>query len=257
MRPTPEELIATHELSDWAPAILKLARPCLRAVATDRPSRSHAGGLPLVDEGFEWPQKDGWPLQFVACIEACAAPLFQRNDGSLLFFYDDRHWGVSPKDRGHAVVVWQHGTRPLAQDQMPRVEQQRNWLLWKSTKIRKPKITRQVGLEFFPSKSFPSLDRGLLKLPGEAEEELYTEFLDSLQSPVQIGGYPAPIQSDDMEADCAKCLGVPKDQWVLMLQSQEIGDQRWGDAGCLYWFIPGEDLSAGRLDRVWMVTQCS
>ena len=254
-RATPEELISAYELACFAPAILKLAKPCLRGTLCSRPSQSYGGGLPLVDDGFEWPLKNGRPLQFVAQIEAAVAPQWRRDSGFLLFFYDSRYWGGSSKDSGHAKVIWQQGTRPLTLDQMPKVRRTRKWLLWKWSKLHTAKITKQVYLEFHTSKSFPSLDRGLLKLPSEAEEESYCEFLAALDSPIQIGGYPVPIQSDTMEADCAKCVDVPVDRWTLMLQSQELGDQRWGDAGCLYWFIPDQDLESGRLDRVWLVSQ--
>lgn len=257
MRATPEELLRAYELAGYAPAILRTALPCVRGKPCDTPSRSYAGGLPLVDDGFVWPHKNGEPLQFVAQIEASASPLWNRQSGIYLFFYHDRYWGGSPKDRGHAAVIWQQGQRALEAEEMPRFTRTRNWLLWKSTSVKSVRITRQVYLEFQSSSSFPSLDREMVRFPGEAEEEAYNEFLAALESPIQLGGYPCPIQSDDMESDCARCVPpVPERQWSLLLQSQEVGDQRWGDAGCLYWFIPQEDLQTGRLDRIWLVSQC-
>lgn len=257
MRATPEELLRAYELSGFAPAILKTARPCVRGKPSEKPSRSYAGGLPQVDDGFAWPHKNGEPLQFVAQVEASVCPSWNRGSGVFLFFHDDRYWGTSPKDAGHAVVMWQEGARALGPEEMPRVTRTRNWLLFKSTSVRSVRMTRQVYLEFESGSSFPSLEREMVRFPGEAEEEAYNEFLASLESPIQLGGYPSPIQSDDMEADCARCVAaVPEGQWSLLLQSQELGDQRWGDAGCLYWFIPQEDLRTGRLDRVWLRSQC-
>lgn len=257
MRATPEEMLRAYELAGYASAILKTARPCIRGVPSQKPSRSYSGGLPLVDDGFAWPHKNGAPLQFVAQIEASASPYWKREGGVFLFFHDDRYGGGSAKDTGHAVVMWQQGQRSLTADEMPRVTRTRNWLLWKSTSVRSVRITSQVYLEFQKGSSFPSLDREMVRFPGEAEEEAYNEFLAALESPIQLGGYPSPIQSDTMESDCARCIpGVPQSEWSLLFQTREVGDQRWGDAGCLYWFIPSVDLVCARLDRIWLRSQC-
>jgi uncharacterized protein YwqG len=124
-------------------------------------------------------------------------------------------------------------------------------------KMVTPRIFQQVHVSFDRGLSYPSLDRGLVKLGDEVAEECYIEFCESILAPVQIGGFPRPVQSDDMEQTCASATGLgEKDDWLLLLQLSEIGDFIWGDAGMLYWFIHRADLESGRLDRAWMVTQC-
>lgn len=225
-----------NPLARYRDALEVLARPCLRGYESSQ-GRSFAGGLPRVDEGFVWPCKDGVPLHFVAQIACADVPEWGREEGAMLFFYSNRHWGSSPKDEGHVQVLWQRGTSPA---QPPPA---------RSGFFRKPgpKIYRQVWLQFKPSRSFPSYERLGFELDEVAHEE-YGEFLAELASPIQIGGYPDPIQSDDMERDCERATGIPRQQWQFWMQMQEMGDQQWGDAGALYWFRHQE--------RIWMVTQC-
>ena len=177
-------------------------------------------------------------------------------EGYLLFFYDNRHWGYSPKDTGHAVVLHQHGSRVLNKTELPEREVRIPFRLAEKDGHVRGFISEcmcrlTVGL------SYPSLDRELVKLGDEVAEECYIEFCESILAPVQIGGFPRPVQSDDMEQTCASATGLgEKDDWLLLLQLSEIGDFIWGDAGMLYWFIHRADLESGRLDRAWMVTQC-
>ena len=247
-------LFAKYSLENWQAQLQALARPCLRGYPTAQDSPCHCGGLPRVDEAFVWPRKDDLPLQFVAQIACSAVPQWNLRDGFLLFFYSDRHWGSSPDDRGHARVLWQAGQRQLLPQEQPVGEASRFFGLLK--KPVPPRSYTRVDLDFRPSWSYPSLERLGFEFPDDFVEEAYGEFLAELTSPIQIGGFPDPIQGDTMERDCQVCTGIPRDDWVLLMQMQEVGDQTWGDAGALYWFVPSNDLQEGRFNRVWCVSQC-
>lgn len=228
-----------NPLEPYRDRLESLALPCLRGYPGK--GRSFAGGMPLVDKDFVWPRKDGVPLQFVAQIACQDVPDWKRETGWMLFFYSNQHWGSSPRDQGHVRVLWQQGHAPAAP---PEPGPARFFGLLPG---ERPRVTRQVWLHFKPSRSFPSYERLGFELSEEAHDE-YGEMLAELSSPLQIGGYPDPIQSDNMEQDCQKATGIPAAQWRFWLQMQELGDQRWGDAGCLYWFM--------HQDQVWMVSQC-
>lgn len=223
----------------------------------ERETGSYFGGMPTVDAGFEWPLKDGYPLHFIGRLACSNLQLDTFPTGHLLFFYDDRHFGYSSKDRGHAVVIHQQSGEPLlAESQLPEYEVRS--LLGLSKKRVKPRVYQRVDVIFVEGYSYPSLERKLIPFKDDISEECYLEFLDSVRSNIQIGGYPSPVQSDEMEKDCVKALGLGQpSEWRLLLQLGEVGNMVWGDAGSLYWFIHEADLRDGRLDRVWMVMQCS
>lgn len=241
-------------LENYRSQIEGRAKPCLLGRVSKEERPSFCGGLPLVDPGFVWPSKNQMPLHFVAQIACEDVPGWPQNEGALLFFYDDSHWGLSPGDQGHAQVIWQRGERRLTPEELPRVEKKKLLGLMKA--VVKPRTYKQVFLRFEEGRSYPGVERLGFEFEDEAEEELYFEFLAEQESPVQFGGYPRPIQSDDMEQLCANVFDLPAKNWELLLQLFEVGDQMWGDAGALYWFIPSADLANQCYDRVWMVTQC-
>lgn len=255
LRATAEELLTTHDLDKHSGTLLRLARPCVRGNSTARTSPSFAGGLPWIDEGFEWPSKDQRPLQFVCQVETRHLPEWKNEPGFLLFFYSNRHWGGSRKDSGHTRVIWQRGSRPLSPEELPTLTSRKSLLFWNRSRTYTARITRQIFLDFYPCRSFPSLGRGVVPFPADDDREAYSDFLTALDSPLQLGGYPSPVQNDDMERTCQRLFQARDDDWTLLLQSHEIGDQRWGDAGRLYWFLPRPDLASGRLDRAWVISQ--
>lgn len=241
-------------LENYRSQIERLVKPCVLGQVSQQEGLTFCGGLPKVDSDFVWPTKNGMPLHFVAQVACSEVSKWPQDDGALLFFYDDAHWGLSPEDRGHAQVLWQRGERQLTADDLPRFEKRRVMGLLKA--VVQPRVYRRVYLGLEDGISYPDAERLHFEFADEAEEELYYEFLAERESPVQLGGYPRPIQSDDMEQICAAAFDLPVKHWELLLQLFEVGDQMWGDAGALYWFIPSTDLAAGRYDRVWMVTQC-
>ena len=235
--------------------IRAVSRWSLAGQQSDLPSDSYLGGMPLVTPDFQWPTKNGHPLGFIGQLRCADLALVPSNNGVLLFFYDNRHWGYSPKDIGHAVVVHQRTLNQLEPPELPRCEVPSFFGLRK--KVVQPKVYRRVDLSLVESRSYPSLERELITFANAADEECCIEFCAMIKPEIQIGGYPSPIQSDWMELDCVNACGIgePED-WALLLQLFAVGDMMWGDVGALYSFIHQDDLNTNRFDRVWMVSQC-
>lgn len=247
--------LGKYDLQKYESDIRSAARQCTVGEPVDTDTKSFFGGLPYVDYGFVWPTKKGYPLNFVGQLDCAEIDYIPVNTGNLLFFYDNRHWGYSPADRGHAVVFLQSPDRMLEPNELPETQVTKLFGLIKRSV--KPKTYQKVHVTFREGFSYPSWERKAIPFENEVEEECYDEFLCAEQPVIQIGGYPSPIQTDEMELDCIRAfeLGKP-DEWLLLLQLFEFGDMIWGDAGALYWFIHKNDLASGRFDRVWMVTQC-
>lgn len=237
-------------LERYSASIIEAARPCRVARVVDSPSASFLGGLPEVEAGFQWPWKGKRPLEFLAQLSL--DDLGIEGEGHLLFFCDNHHWGGSPQDNGHALVTLVAAGETWS-EKLPKFEKVGFFGLKKS--MVPVSSYEKRYLNFSDSHSFP------LELPAISDEGDYELYLDELHTPpegvvLQSGGYPCPVQSDDMEEDCERAQGVPTDSWSLLLQLDSSGDMMWGDGGMLYWFIPQQDLSEPRFDRVWMVMQC-
>lgn len=245
---------ASHELTKYVDEIRRVARRCLVGKPCEPESNSYFGGMPRAPLGFDWPTKDGYPLAFVGQLHCRDVELVPSNDGDLLFFYDNRHWGDSAKDRGHTIVA--HVPSDIERHEPNSPVRTVPAFFGLTTKTVRPKQYQRVDVQFSSSESYPSYERKLLTFPDDAGKECYAEFCDSIRPDIQIGGFPLPIQSDFMEQDCVKAIGLGEvDDWILLLQLFEIGDMIWGDAGALYWFIHRDDLQAMRYDRVWLVSQ--
>ena len=250
----PDEL-KKYALEMYADEISAAALPCVVGNQTNEETTSYFGGMPLVEHDFQWPLNRGYPLNFIGQLDCANLDLLPVDWGHLLFFYDNRHWGYAPRDMGHAIVMHQAGERQTTDIDLPACEVPMLWGLLK--KKISPKVYRRIDVLFEESRSYPSWERELISFNDSGTEEAYIEFCNDRQPLIQIGGYPNPIQSDNMEQDCVRAVGLETaQQWRLLLQLNEVGDMTWGDAGALYWFIHEDDLRNGRFDRVWMVTQC-
>ncbi|MFO0820709.1 MAG: YwqG family protein [Pirellulales bacterium] len=251
-----DEELRSHELTSYIAAIQRVSRPCLVGKITHSVSDCYFGGMPLLPVDFQWPLKGGYPLSFIGQLRCSDVDLVPTNDGNLLFFYDNRHWGYQASDLGHAVVVHVPSNASCSIAELPTCEVAAFFGFWRKT-VR-PQVYQRVNVVFESSTSYPSYERNLVSFADDDAEERYLEFCSSLPSDIQLGGYPRPVQSDIMELDCVNALGLGKpDEWVLLLQLFEIGNMVWGDAGALYWFIHRDDLAENCFDRVWMVTQCA
>lgn len=93
-----------------------------------------------------------------------------------------------------------------------------------------------------------------------------------------MGGFPIPVQNDDMEEEChlvsggvncgdpdgynsekAKQLRKLKNDWRMVFQfdSDNDIDAMWGDMGMLYFWVKESDARKHDFSNAWMVLQCS
>jgi len=109
-------------------------------------------------------------------------------------------------------------------------------------------------------------------------------YLDLLDEPFgakpqhQVGGFPSPVQGDDMELECqlvshglycgdnsgyqgarATALEPGASEWRLLLQidSDEDLGAMWGDLGKLYFWVRESEARRSDFSNVWLVLQCS
>ena len=214
------QLVEAHQVPCLAGSVDPAARPTV--------GLSKKGGLPDVATGFAWPEFGGKPLDFIAQIESrhCfgdGAP------GFLLFFWNGINGGGQAKDAGAARVLWQTGDLQRLTD-APHVETTR-WGLWRST-VR-PRVWQEAALRFAPSWSLPDAERLGVRLDDDGAEAYYAEVARR-ESFFRIGGFPAPIQDDAMEAACARATGKgTPETWRLFVEMDSQADLMWGDGGKL------------------------
>ncbi|WP_340643694.1 YwqG family protein [Phenylobacterium sp.] len=238
-------------------ALKAQARSCLRLVSGGD-GRSRLGGTPEV--AGVWPRYQGRPLSCVAQldlaqIQAAGGPEWLPGHGRLLFFYELEHgsWGLDEKDAESAVVIHEAGS-PIAATEPGDLPD--------DAKLPAYPIT------FAPTASYPSGERAAIDWSrlNTASADTLDEALVNLAPAApahQIGGYPAPVQSDDMEAECENIArrlghggGDPAD-WRLLLQldtDEDVG-MMWYDVGSLYFWIREQDARAGDFSKVWVILQ--
>lgn len=253
--------------------IAPIAVPAIHAEATTAESSSQFGGEPRVPPGFSWPMRDGRPLAFLAQIDlaqvrACSPIDWLPSTGTLLFFYDvdEQPWGFDPKERDGWCVIYGPDSDGWVEAQPP------------STISSSSRLPRR-NLAFRRIRSFPSGERPQMEALGLNDGEVdrfYTmqgeEFGTGPRH--QLGGYPMPIQSDQMEIEAqlgshgiyagdqrderVQALEQGASEWRLLFQvdSDEKVDVMWGDAGMLYFWVREADAREGRFDRAWLVLQC-
>jgi len=251
-----------------------IRRPAVHIVATIPRGTSFFGGAPSIAPD-PWPSKNGKRLDFLAQIDLAQAQAVFSMDGlpkrgALLVFYDvqGNPWGFDPKDQGGWAVIHQDVS---SGDLTPHG----------STDRAEPAHGR-VPVSFRLIHRYPSWERGeveALQL-SETESEALSELADrefNEQPRHHLGGFPDPIQGDWMERECQlasngifcgdeKYLKDPRvpelekgaADWRLLLQldSDTRAGFSWGDCGMLYFFVREQDLRAGDLSKVWMISQC-
>lgn len=266
--------ITAQELRD---ALTEAAKPAVHLLYSDEQRRSKVGGAPNMPSGIAWPMWKEKPLAFIAQLDMQELSDFATvtglpKTGSLFFFYDveSNTWGFDPLDRGSWQVIYSELAIPDFITQSP-------------VALSSDYEFRQVTLQPKLIQSFPSSERTNLDLTGapvsiyDSEYELRTSVFGS-NPEHQIGGYPDPIQGDDMELECqlvtnglycgnstgyqdprAKQLATGTKDWRLLLQidTDDNASMMWGDCGRLYFWIRESDLTKKDFSNVWMVLQCS
>lgn len=222
----------------------------------------------------DWPRHDGRPLSLLAQLDlaemrAADGPEWLPDSGRLLFFYDlaQSPWGFDPKDAGSGVVRYETG--PTAMAATPAdLPEDRRLKAYPVTFTVDGSVPDETRLEF---------DWKSLSPVEEADLEEATEAMVPEEPAHQVGGYPGPIQGDDMEWQCqmvthgiftgnAKAyrskqgldLKAGASEWLLLLQldTDESAGMMWGDAGRLYFWIREEDVRARDFSKTWTILQC-
>lgn len=263
LEPKIKDLIAKHGLDGIAKDIESVSRPCIVGSTTEAKSAigdSKVGGLPHARNSFEWPFFTNAPLEFVAQINCaqCGSPHLP-DKGLLLFFCDWRYGGYSLKEAGFIRVIYYPDMSGLSTRPSPQIRRPRLWGLLGHT--IQPRIYQEASLTFEAGVSLPDPERDLLPLSDEETMEAYCELKAEMEETrfIQIGGFPNPVQTDDMEPSIAKMTGrgTPED-WILILEVYDDSrtDMMWGDAGKLHFFCHIEDLKSLDFSRCWMQMQC-
>ncbi len=239
-------------------------RPAIQIIHSTEFGFSRFGGLPTVPADFVWPTYENAPLALLlqldlAEVAESGTDLGLPDRGSLYFFYDQEQstWGSADEDLGSWRVLYIDRSESDLQEVEPP----------EGLEIVYP--TSHV--QFRSVSVYPSPER----IPGsddwyDDDMEAYIELKDSIFGTPDrhyMGGYPDPIQDDDMESQCDLSFkdgddhgnSDAKSRWKLLLQldSDNKVNFMWGDVGRLYFFIRNSDLAVRNFDNVWMVLQCS
>lgn len=258
-----------------------LTKPAVHLIKTKNKTKSKFGGNPMVDNhDFVWPKSNNMPLYFLAQFDLNEISQqinyeWLSDTGSVLFFYDieEMPWGFDPKDRGKWKVIYQDNPS-IAFDHPKNLEKEL---------IIKEKYIKVCKIELLPSFEDRCIQN--LNLTNE-ETDLYIEFgehykeFDSYgESPAhQIGGFPQPIQGDEMQFEAqqasrgiymgdgkayqsaeAKDYESAKSKWKLLFQidsDEELGIM-WGDVGMLYFWVEQNKSISNDFENTWLILQCS
>ena len=260
---------------DVAALTAPYAVPAVHVRQSDVVSRSHAGGQPNLPGDTKWPSRNGVPLDFLARISLAEVQDAVRIDwlppsGALLFFYDleRQTWGFDPADRGSWAVLH---VEDLDDDQIASLHQS-------SDSGRIP----FRSFRFVPFQSLPSWERESIKALdlSDAESDALFKIADSAfggRPAHQIGGFPTPVQGDDMELEaqlvsnglyCGDATGYNDPRaaelrpgaadWRLLFQFDSDDDLgvMWGDLGILYFWVTEARAKQGDFREAWLVQQC-
>jgi uncharacterized protein YwqG len=244
--------------------------PALMLRKTNASTKSYLGGDPYLPTGMPWPAKDGKDLTFLASLDlgevsATAVIPWLPKEGKLLFFYDVKNqpWGFDPKDREGWSVIH---IGEIGVDETAKIEPLPKYFVEFKTLVSLPDWQRfeQLGVELDDSDIDTYID-GYFEWIGEEPGH-------------QVGGYPRPVQGDDMELEaqlasngiyCGDASGYQSEEgrklaagakdWRLLLQfsSDDDLDVTWGDVGDLYFWVKQQDAMKGDFSDVWLLLQCS
>lgn len=253
-----------------------LSAPAIHIVTQPEPSLSHFGGMPSLPPGVAWPRREGKPLAFLARLSLSelhsTLPIaWLPTSGALLFFYDFevQPWGFDPEDRGGWRVLY-----------VPDLAEPGSVMLADDATQESP--IQYACMGFRKIDSLPSSERGSVDELTLSDRELET-YWELYEAPFrgepkhQVGGYPAPVQGDDMELECQLVLGglyrgrpdpsqaneidrlkVGAEDWKLLFQFDTDDDLgvMWGDVGTIYFWVRQQEAVQGNFDNAWLVLQC-
>jgi uncharacterized protein YwqG len=242
-------------------------------------STSYLGGSPPAYAGFRWPEWNGRPLGFVACIDLgrFSAIHWLPKSGRLLFFYDleKQPWGFEPSHRGAWAVLYVPETTPVS-----------GVAPFPSALAAKWRLPRR-DVAFRVASVPPPYDLSPLAKVEYSDDELgrACNAIDALREAEygcgpkhQVGGYPDPVQNAEMDQECqlashgvrlseygdtlpprVEALMASATDWRLLLQIDSDRDLKvmWGDCGMIYFWIREQDARKLDFTGAWLILQCS
>ena len=257
-----------------------LTKPSVQLIKTKNKTKSKFGGKPLVDSiDFVWPTSNSKPMYFLAQFDLTEVSNHLNYEwlgrsGAVLFFYELREmpWGYDPKDKGKWKVIYQ--SNPREECDFP--EYLENDLILNEIYMEMRKV------DLLPPYEDQSIQKlGLTDKEVDLYSELnehYEEFDPYRELPAhQIGGFPEPVQGDDMQFEAQqasngiymgdekgyqnaekKDFELAKNKWQLLFQfdSDDELDVMWGDAGMLYFWVETKKSKSNNFDDAWVILQC-
>ena len=246
---------------------------------------SRFGGLPDVPAGFEWPtytsqnsydKGQTYALDFMLQVNCADLAKYDTDHllpdhGLLLFFYSmaSEVSGDNPTKKDAARVYWFEDLSALAPIDEAAVPKD-----YQPYPITRISVSQEMSLPTVAD--YFDIDQTTYEEYEAAEAEL--DIDEERVNSSRMLGWPVPVQGSmnvfcellEQGYDLLDYNNIPKDvkeqakktafdNWVLLLQLNTLEDGdliMFGDWGCLYFFIPREDLLARRFDRVWMQMQC-
>lgn len=225
------------------------------------PLCSSLGGSPLLEPNVAWPEHNHVPLDFLCQINLSEAaeflPVGVPRSGLLAFFFSpEQPWGDDAEDRGSSRIVFSPApdscvSFPHPSGTIPKMRQ--------GLRFRK-EIVQSVPDDL--NERFYQHFRALKGTARQQLDALHDRVFELNRDDSRLFCVPAPVQnqmSDDLEK-AAVFLGLsPDTEWSMALQLESVHEQDWcwGDAGCIYFWVPKNDIEAGRFDRAWVILQCT
>ena len=212
---------------------------------------SRLGGTPDLPPSSVWPEYRGVPMTFFAQVRVDYPPLEPAASlpaGMLQFFWDEAYHDETD-ERGWCRVLHHDSSAPLERRPTPP-----------GTRAEVDGYARDGEYDEVPARVEPwlSLDPALLDVVDDDSFDAVAETVGAVNGGHRLLGYAAPIQGPP-EAEAESYL--PADAApVLLLQLdctppfESAG--ALGDAGAVYFLLPGDDLARGRFDRAVAIMQC-
>lgn len=223
---------------------------------------SRLGGTPWLPADFIWPSFQCRPLKYLGQLNLedlqarLPSPLLP-TAGTLSFFYDPEAsaWGSSAADMGSGFVHYLPPSQFPAALAWQSEDEGRGFAMdgWETvSSVRMDEEVEAVLVE---------LRHALPKEKRELLDGLLESLIESKDSHLLLG-HPHLVQNS-LDPDflaASRAYGLPENtRWRFIAQFES--DQRlnwcWGDAGCLYFSFPENDLLHGHFSRCWVSLQCT
>jgi hypothetical protein len=280
-----EEPLREAGLGDYAEAILRYAKPCIRLHAQSVDDHnslplgaSRIGGLPDLPIGAKWLTRNGRFCEFIAQINLTEASQYDETgllpkEGFLLFFFDGRDYedaDYQPIQRGSETIIYYTGALASLERAIAFPSSLEEWQRYRPCSIRFEKdwilppwgsvATIALEIELFGRTSVFDPETPLANAYSEATYKLMP-FLDGDKH--HMFGYPEPVIQDD---PVYSIPGVWDDreideelasQWLLLLQisSDNAAEMMWADTSSIYYCIHKDDLIARQFQNALCIGQ--